>query len=116
MRIGPRIAPPIFGVGLLEAVPERTITDHADPRDSDGDGISGRPNRAIDARSGQLVLGRFGWKANVPTVEQQNASAFNGDIGITTPIFPKENCSDVAAGRDGEGARVERDALKLGRR
>ena len=97
MRIGPRIAPAIFGVGLPEAVPEKTIGERADPRDSDGDGISGRPNRAIDARSGQLVLGRFGWKANVPTVEQQNASAFNGDIGITTPIFPKENCSDVAA-------------------
>jgi len=117
VRIGPRIAPPIFGVGLLEAVPERTITDHADPRDSDGDGISGRPNRVIDARSGALVLGRFGWKANVPTVEQQNASAFNGDIGITTPIFPKQNCPDGQRACEAApgGGRPEVDARKLQR-
>lgn len=117
VRIGPRIAPAIFGVGLLEAVPEKTITEHADPRDADGDGISGRPNRVIDARTGALVLGRFGWKANVPTVEQQNAGAFNGDIGITTPIFPKENCPDGQRACEAapRGGQPEVDAKKLGR-
>ena len=98
-------------------MPERTITDHADPRDSDGDGISGRPNRVIDARTGALVPGRFGWKANVPTVEQQNAGAFNGDIGITTPIFPKENCPDGQRACEAapRGGQPEVDARKLGR-
>ena len=70
-----------------------TIVDRADPGDEDGDGISGRANRVGDARTRTTgALGRFGWKANEPTVEQQNAGAFNGDIGITSPIFPDENC------------------------
>ena len=93
VQMSPRVAPGVFGVGLLEAVAQRTILARADPADADGDGISGRANRVLDARTGGRALGRFGWKANVPTVEQQNAGAFNGDIGITSPIFPKENCS-----------------------
>ncbi len=117
LQISPRVAPAVFGVGLLEAVAERVITDHADPGDRDGDGISGRPNRVGSERSGGDALGRFGWKANVPTVEQQNAGAFNGDIGITTPIFPTENCS---AGQDAcraaaNGGSPEVDAKKLDR-
>jgi len=93
--IAPRLAPPVFGAGLLEAIPESAILSLADPEDSDGDGISGRPNRVLDATTGDTVLGRFGWKANVPSVEQQVASAFNGDIGITSPMFPDENCSEA---------------------
>jgi len=61
----------VFGAGLLEAVPERVIVEHADPKDADGDGVSGRANRVGGERSGGTRLGRFGWKANVPTVEQQ---------------------------------------------
>ena len=64
----------------------------ADPEDGNGDGISGRPNFVWDVRRDQLVLGRFGWKANQPTVEQQAAGAFLGDIGITSSLFPDENC------------------------
>ena len=90
--ISPRLAPPVFGVGLLEAVPERPCSPHADPDDADGDGISGRPNRVADVRDRRHRLGRFGWKANVPTVEQQTAGAFHGDIGITSSLFPDENC------------------------
>lgn len=117
LQISPRIAPAVFGVGLLEAVPERVIIDRADPQDRDGDGISGRPNRVLDARTGGRVLGRFGWKANVATVQQQNAGAFSGDIGITTPIFSKENCP---AGQDAcrdapDGGSPELDAEKLER-
>ncbi len=95
--LGPRLAPPVFGAGLLEAIPESTILALADPGDSDSDGISGRPNRMLDLESGDSVLGRFGWKANVPSVEQQVASAFNGDIGITSPMFPDENCTEAQA-------------------
>jgi len=93
-RIGPRIGPAVFGTGLLEAVPEKTITGHADPQDSDHDGISGRINRVVDDHTGKLVLGRFGWKANVATVEQQNANAFSGDIGITSALHPDEGCPE----------------------
>lgn len=117
VQIGPRVAPAIFGVGLLEALPEKTILERADPRDSDGDGISGRPNRVPDARSSALALGRFGWKANEPTVEQQNAGAFNGDIGITSPIFSDENCprGQRACSAAPDGGAVEIDDRKLDR-
>jgi CxxC motif-containing protein (DUF1111 family) len=88
-----RVAPAVFGLGLLEQIPEDTILKKADPDDADGDGISGRPNRVWDIRKKAMVLGRFGWKANEPNLEQQNAGAFLGDIGITSPLFPKENCT-----------------------
>ena len=92
VQISPRIAPAVIGMGLLEAIPEERILTLADPEDADNDGISGRPNYVLDVRSGELTLGRFGWKANQPTVEQQAAGAFLGDIGITSSLFPDENC------------------------
>ncbi len=93
--LSPRLAPPVFGAGLLEAIPESALLDLADPEDSDGDGISGRTNRVLEVASGEMVLGRFGWKANVPTVEQQVAAAFIGDIGITSTLFPHDNCTST---------------------
>ena len=60
--------------------------------DADGDGISGRLNIVPDPRTGKPIVGRFGWKANVGTVEGQVAAAFLGDMGITSPLFPDENC------------------------
>ena len=92
LLISPRIAPAVFGGGLLEAIPESAILALADPDDSDGDGISGRANMVWSVRDEETRLGRFGWKANVPTLEQQIAGAFHGDIGITSPLFPEENC------------------------
>lgn len=91
-RLSPRVAPFIMGLGLLEAVPADTLLALADPEDRDGDGISGRPNLVWDVSTQQLVLGRFGWKANQPGVAQQTAAAFLGDIGITSTLFPDENC------------------------
>ncbi|MEO0447966.1 MAG: di-heme oxidoredictase family protein, partial [Verrucomicrobiota bacterium] len=88
--LGPRIANPVFGLGLLEAVPESTILALADPDDHDGDGISGRPNWVWHPVSERKVLGRFGWKANQPDLLSQTSGAFVGDIGITTPIHSQE--------------------------
>ena len=90
--LGPRLAPQVVGAGLLEAIPEAAVLEAADPGDEDGDGISGRPNHVWDDRAGAKALGRFGWKANVPTVEQQVANAFHGDIGITSELHPDQNC------------------------
>ncbi len=92
VMVSPRIAPSVFGMGLLEAIPEAAILTQADPEDADGDGISGRANMVWDIQREVTALGRFGWKANVPTVEQQVAGAFHGDIGITSRLFPAENC------------------------
>ena len=94
--LSPRVAPAMIGLGLLEAVPAETLLALADPTDADGDGISGRPNRVWDDTRQQTVLGRFGWKANQPNVAQQVAGAFLGDIGITSPLFPDENCPPTA--------------------
>jgi CxxC motif-containing protein (DUF1111 family) len=89
----PRVAPANFGLGLLEAIPEATIVANADPNDLNGDGISGRPNYVHDALNGGTALGRFGLKANVPNLVQQTAGAYNGDMGVTSPQFPDENCA-----------------------
>jgi CxxC motif-containing protein (DUF1111 family) len=84
-------------MGLLEAIPGEQLMALADPDDGDGDGISGRANLVWDLRDGKLDLGRFGWKANQPSVEQQVAAAFLGDIGITSSLFPNENCPPAQA-------------------
>lgn len=101
----PRIAPAIFGVGLLEAISEADIRAQADPDDLDGDGISGRVSIVWDVSEGAYVLGRFGWKASTPTVRQQAAGAFHADIGITSSLFAEQNCpaaqSECAAAPSG---------------
>lgn len=97
----PRTAPQVYGLGLLAAISESDILSRADASDSDGDGISGRPNMVWDEASNQTVMGRFGWKANEPNLEQQNQGAFIGDIGITSPLFTSQDCT---AGNDDNGA------------
>ena len=95
LLVSPRIAPAVFGVGLLEGVPAADILALADPEDADGDGISGvaRLVPDPDEPDGEPVLGRFGWKADVPSVEQQNAGAFAADIGITSSLRPDQPCT-----------------------
>lgn len=95
--ISPRIAPSVHGLGLLEAVSDKDILARADELDADGDGISGRANHVYDYEAGETRLGRFGWKANQPSLRQQTASAFVGDIGITSSLFPLENDGSPAA-------------------
>ena len=85
--LSPRIAPPMIGVGLLEAIPEDQIRAHADPDDKDKDGISGRANEVWSLETNKTALGRFGWKAGKPTVREQAASAFAGDMGLSSPLF-----------------------------
>jgi CxxC motif-containing protein (DUF1111 family) len=89
----PRVAPVVFGLGLLEAVPDMVIQSRSDPRDANRDGISGRVNMVYDAVHKQSAVGRFGWKANTPNLVQQTAGAFNGDMGVTSDLFPTESCA-----------------------
>jgi len=95
IEVSPRLAPAVFGGGLLEAIPEDAILDRADPDDGDGDGVSGHPNYVSDPATGEIVLGRFGWKANAGNVRHQTAAAFSGDLGITSSLFPSETCTAV---------------------
>ncbi len=87
----PRVALPVFGRGLLEAIDEDSILGLADEDDADGDGISGRPNWVWNIVRQQTALGRFGWKANNPTLLQQTFTAYNQDMGVTNPFLPRES-------------------------
>lgn len=90
--VSPRVANQMAGLGLLEAVPEADILSRADASDTNLDGISGKANYVYDIATNTQMLGRFGWKANMPNIRQQVAGAFSGDIGITSSVFPNENC------------------------
>ena len=115
LQTSPRIAPVVFGMGLLEAIDEEDILALADPDDADGDGVSGRVNMAWSVEHEKVMLGRFGWKANVPTVMQQVAGAFNGDIGVTSSLFPDENCPPAqnacGAAQNGGSPEIPDDRL-----
>ena len=91
-HISTRIPRPVFGLGLLEAVPAETILGLADPNDANGDGISGRPNFVTDPKTGATELGRFGWKAGTGSLREQAALAFVNDIGVTSPLYPTHRC------------------------
>ena len=92
----PRVAPPMIGLGLLEAIAESDIVARADPDDSDGDGISGRSRRVRSPGTGEVMLGRFGWKAGAASIVDQSAVAMSGDIGISSPLAPAPwgECTD----------------------
>lgn len=89
-----RVAPPMIGLGLLESIAEETLLQWADEDDRNQDGISGKLNKVWNVQTQSLAIGRFGWKAGQPTLMQQNAAAFNGDLGLTSHLFPQENCTD----------------------
>jgi CxxC motif-containing protein (DUF1111 family) len=83
VMISPRVAPPMIGLGLLEAVPEKQILANAAPKGT------GKPNQVWSSENNKVMLGRFGWKAGIPTIAQQTAEAFNGDIGISSTMIPQ---------------------------
>lgn len=76
----PRQTPHLFGLGLIDQIPVETILANADPDDADQDGISGRPSWTDDGR-----LGRFGWKAQVPSVREFVRDALSAELGLTLP-------------------------------
>ena len=87
--LSPRLAPPVFGLGLLEAVPENEIVSNAGAGSASG--VSGKANYVWDPVAQKMALGRFGWKANTASILAQVASAYNQDMGVTSSIFPLEN-------------------------
>ncbi|VVD70334.1 thiol oxidoreductase [Pandoraea pneumonica] len=85
-----RVGSPVYGLGWLEAIDDATL--HALAARRLPDGVRGRVNRVWDVATKRQVVGRFGWKANQPSIRQQIASAFVGDLGITSPLFPHKTC------------------------
>ncbi|MGQ0639837.1 MAG: di-heme oxidoreductase family protein [Gemmatimonadaceae bacterium] len=93
VQISPRIAPQIVGLGLLEAVRDAEILRRADEHDRDGDGISGKVNVVSGGLTTGRQLGRFGHKASTASLLIQAATAYNEDVGVTSPFLPTENCA-----------------------
>jgi len=91
LMFSPRMAPPVLGLGLLEAISEETLKSFEDINDANNDGISGKINYVINHRTNTLMPGRFGWKAEAPTVEHQVGGAYVEDMGITSPVFNQES-------------------------
>ena len=93
VMFSPRVAPQVIGLGLLEAIPEADILANAKAQAASTGPIKGQPNYVWDAYGERMMLGRFGWKANVASLAHQSASAFHGDIGITSKRFPQQTCT-----------------------
>ena len=83
----------MVGMGYLEAIPEKDILQLAQQQKAQG--LNGRPNYVRDDINNKQALGRFGWKANQPSIRQQIASAFSADIGVTSSLYPFQNCTPV---------------------
>ena len=97
-----RIPIPLFGAGLVEAIADETLLALEDPNDADGDGVSGRAALVRDLSTTELRVGRFGWKAQHPTLLTFGADAYRNEMGITNDIFPTE----LAVGVSDERMRV----------
>lgn len=115
----PRTGSQVAGLGLLEAVSEQTILQIAQTQASaQSFGISGKPNYVWDPVVRRTVLGRFGWKANQPSLVAQTAGAYNGDLGITSNLFPIEPDGSATPGGvdvgDAERASVVSYSRTLG--
>lgn len=113
-----RIAPAVFGLGLIDNIPDEDILHQAQRQKPEG--IGGRPNIVWDIAQKKMVIGKFGWKANVPNLRQQIANAFHGDLGITSSLFPaanctpaQKNCSVVSAKQTLELSDNELDDIQL---
>jgi CxxC motif-containing protein (DUF1111 family) len=93
---------PLFGLGLVEAIPESTIL--AGVRSGKPDGVRGKVHRVTDVVSGQTKVGRFGWKAQQATLLAFSADAYVNEMGVTSRFFPTENApngkADVLAAFD----------------
>ncbi|WP_348668999.1 di-heme oxidoredictase family protein [uncultured Polaribacter sp.] len=87
-----RVGAQVIGLGFIDALSEASILVNQDINDIDGDGISGKANYVWNVKEARTTIGKFGWKANQPSLEQQIAAAFSGDLGLTSSLFPDENC------------------------
>jgi CxxC motif-containing protein (DUF1111 family) len=98
---------PLFGGGLVEAVPDETILALEDPFDRDRDGISGRAAVIVDKATGQRRVGRFGWKAQIATLLTFSGDAYTNEMGITNDVFPEEPLGGISAARLRECDRLK---------
>ena len=107
---GLRQPPQLFGLGLIQGIPDTEILTRADPTDENGDGIAGRANISNG------VIGRFGWKAAVPSILDFSGLAMVNELGITSYLFPNEMSPQgkpIPFGCDIAGDPEDADAARL---
>jgi len=116
--ISPRIAPFMIGLGLLDAITTESILEYADVNDADNDGISGKPNMVWSVENNKKMVGKYGWKAETPTLAHQSMDAAVNDMGVTNPLFPMENCTanqqlckDARSGAEGESYEMTKQQM-----
>jgi CxxC motif-containing protein (DUF1111 family) len=90
---------PLFGAGLVEAIPDETLLALQDPNDDNRDGVSGRAAVITDIETGDRRVGRFGWKAQHATLMAFGADAYRNEMGITNDLFPSELAFGISAER-----------------
>jgi CxxC motif-containing protein (DUF1111 family) len=98
VMMSPRIAPALVGMGWLDKISETSILTYSDPDDHNHDGISGKANRVWSQQFKQVMLGRFGYKAGIASLDEQNQAALVNDIGLSTPLFSQfvwGNCTKL---------------------
>ncbi|BCE01926.1 di-heme oxidoredictase family protein [Marinicellulosiphila megalodicopiae] len=94
IQLSPRIAPAMMGLGLLEQIDELDILQNQINQTHRTDEIKGKINWVWDRQKQSTSIGKFGWKASQPTLNQQNAAAFHGDLGLTSSLFDHPTCTN----------------------
>jgi CxxC motif-containing protein (DUF1111 family) len=97
--IARRVPIPLFGAGLVEAIPDESLLALEDPVDRNRDGVSGRAAIVVDVATGERRVGRFGWKAQHATLLSFGADAYRNEMGITNELFPQELAVGVTGDR-----------------
>jgi CxxC motif-containing protein (DUF1111 family) len=97
--IARRVPIPVFGAGLVEAIPDDTLLALEDPVDRNRDGVSGRAAIVVDRATGQRRVGRFGWKAQHATLLAFSADAYRNEMGITNDLFTHEAGAGISEDR-----------------
>jgi len=87
---------PVFGAGLVEAIPDEALLALEDPDDRNRDGVSGRAAIVVDVATGARRVGRFGWKAQHATLLAFGADAYRNEMGITNDLFPNESAFGIS--------------------
>lgn len=114
--VAQRRTTPLFGLGFVDATPDATFVALAAQQAVRGDAVAGRVNMTDNVRAGGRTVGRFGWKAQVPSLVQFTGDALLNEMGITNPDFPSENCPqgncaelsfNPAPGLNDSGTRVD---------
>lgn len=118
VKITTRVGPPVIGRGYVEAVADSEIERQSAEQKDRTDGIHGRVNHVKYAselnedttfgayQKGDDVIGRFGLKARIATLDDFTADAFQGDMGITSPLRPDEFKNPSAAEDEKPGVDV----------